>query len=723
MRMKSVVFRVCDAVGITRFAAWCTRKQVKILCYHGVTERTIRSPHDRFGLQVRQDRFATHLDYLQRRFRVISLEEYLTARREGRRLPEYAVVLTFDDGYRNFLTAVAPRLTERQFPVTMFLITDRMRNTSTVTTTPQWTPQDDETCLSWEEVRDLTRSCGVVFGSHTCSHAKLPELSSTDRVHELRDSYNAFAQHHLPSNAVSLAYPYGAYSKAIAAQARVAGYTCALTTEEGVNGEATELFALRRILIGDDDDLPAFAARVSGLTWWFRCLRAWLRPVRHRVTQTPGTRPSVLYISYDGALEPLGESQVVAYLQRLAASYDITLMSFEKVTDWRRRERVNELRTRLRASGITWIPLGYHRYPHVVSTAYDVFRGWWRGRRWRRGNAGGVVHARGYVAALIAWWLARRAETKFLFDMRGFWADEKVEAGHWSAHSWIYAMTKRWERRFFESADAIVSLTQAGVRAFSGRGYILRSEAFIEVIPTCVDLTRFVPGPRDAALESQLRLRDQVVIGCTGTMSNWYLRTAMLEYLAYFVRELGRASILIVTREDHERLRADARAAGIANERLVLVRAPFEEMPNYLRLMDIGLFFIQPHFSKKGSAATKLAEFLACGVPVIINEGVGDSDRIVRKGQVGVVLSETTADAYRASLPEVQALLRDPLTKQRCRETARRYFDVEEGSKRYARLYDRLLQSSRASQPSNAALEEQPPVASVDSLALVSNAQ
>jgi glycosyltransferase involved in cell wall biosynthesis len=177
-------------------------------------------------------------------------------------------------------------------------------------------------------------------------------------------------------------------------------------------------------------------------------------------------------------------------------------------------------------------------------------------------------------------------------------------------------------------------------------------------------------------------------------MGNWYLREPMLRYLALCVRELDDTRVLIVTRDDHGALRRDAAAAGLPPDRLVLRSAPFDEMPRYVRLMDAGVFFISPAPSKRGSAATKLAEFLGCGVPVIVNDGVGDSGTIVRTDRVGVVLPDVAPAAQLASLDEVRAMLADPGIAARCRAAALARFDVAAGAERYASLYRRLIAGS-----------------------------
>lgn len=400
-----------------------------------------------------------------------------------------------------------------------------------------------------------------------------------------------------------------------------------------------------------------------------------------------------LYISYDGLLEPLGESQVVNYLLTLALSHRLTVLSFEKPADLRERQRVEELARRLRSIGVRWIRRTYHKWPPVWSTLWDCFVGvvaaTWLCLRVRIQ----IVHARSYVPALISLGLKRIFGPKFLFDMRGFWADEKVDAGHWSRDSLIYAMTKRCERSFFESADAVVCLTEEGAKAIPELGYSLPAGTSIRVIPTCTDLEVFSPGQKDKVLMAKLGLSGFCVVGCVGTMSNWYLRRAMLEYLSFMVKNLVGMKILIVTREDHQTLYEDAIAAGITRERLVITQANFSSMPSYIRLMDLGMFFIRVCFSKRGAAATKLGEFLACGVPVIINDGVGDSGYIVRRHSVGVVLANTTIEQFEASLTTVREVLRDPGIGKRCREVAERYFDLEAGVRQYHELYCQLVEA------------------------------
>ena len=145
---------------------------------------------------------------------------------------------------------------------------------------------------------------------------------------------------------------------------------------------------------------------------------------------TTAARSQVLYITYDGLLEPLGQSQVLAYMEKLAPEWPVHILSFEKSKDREDEARMETMRARLCASGIGWTPLTYHKSPSVPATAYDIADGTLVALR--------LAAAQGddrSCAKLCSRSRRFHRETitgvKFLFDMRGFWADERVDGGLW----------------------------------------------------------------------------------------------------------------------------------------------------------------------------------------------------------------------------------------------------------------------------------------------------
>ena len=170
----------------------------------------------------------------------------------------------------------------------------------------------------------------------------------------------------------------------------------------------------------------------------------------------------VLYITYDGILEPLGQSQVLSYLEKLSKDHEIILLSFEKKQDTKNINYLKKTESRCRKSGIIWVSLIYHK--SLFGTFYDIIKGIYKGLILKIRNKIEIVHARSYLPALISLVLKKTLGSKFIFDMRGLWADEKADSGTWKREGTLYKITKRLETIFLREADKIVSLTEAAVK-------------------------------------------------------------------------------------------------------------------------------------------------------------------------------------------------------------------------------------------------------------------
>lgn len=260
--MKKHLFALFSATRVLKLVSWINRRKVTILSYHSVVDDhdPLRSDSHKQHLPVHL--FREHLDYLQSNYTVITLSDFLRAKRENRRLPSYSVVLTFEDGFEDFYSVAAGQLAQRRLPATVFIITDRAYGRL---------PPNGESFLSWEQIRELSLA-GIEIGSHTCSHPRLPDLSPEEVIRELADSRAAILEH-LGAVHIPLSYPHGRTTESISRLTQSLGYSCAITTVLGPNDRGADITRLRRTTIASDDDLATFAARVSGLTWWISTLR------------------------------------------------------------------------------------------------------------------------------------------------------------------------------------------------------------------------------------------------------------------------------------------------------------------------------------------------------------------------------------------------------------------------------------------------------------------
>lgn len=389
----------------------------------------------------------------------------------------------------------------------------------------------------------------------------------------------------------------------------------------------------------------------------------------------------VLYITYDGLMEPLGQSQVLAYQEKLAADRSIHILSFEKAEDWEHTEKREALAERMRKAGIHWHPRRYHKRPSALATAYDIGIGTlsalWLVLRHRIG----IVHARSYVPSVMALALKRLTGVKYVFDMRGFWADERVDGGLWPRDGRMYRVAKWFEKRFLLNADHVVSLTRAAVSEMKSFPYLSERFPVVTVIPTCADLARFKPGSERSA---------PFVMGYVGSAGTWYLFNETVKCFAMLLKIWPEAKLLIINRNEHAYIEDCLRRGGIDASRVEIRSATHDEIPAIMQGMDATVFFIKPVFSKQASAPTKLAEFLGCGIPCLSNAGVGDMAEILEGERVGVTVDGFSHDEIYAGIVRLLALCTDIGVADRCRSVAEKHFSLEQGVQLYATVYNAL---------------------------------
>lgn len=278
--MKRFLFALLHATRALNLVSWLNRRKVTILCYHSVTAGKEPVSPDPYKQHIPLHLFLEHLDHLQSNYHVIPLADFLRAKQENHRLPDYSVVLTFDDGFQDFSTVAACHLARRKLPATVFVITDRAYGRL---------PPNGESFLSWSEIQELAAS-GTLVGSHTCSHPRLPDLPFDELRRELADALTAILSH-VGQEGVPLSYPYGQTSEAVSRVVQSLGYCCGIGGALGPNGRDADVFALSRTVVASDDDLATFSARVSGLTWWASRLRG-VFGSRNGKDLQPGFAPS-----------------------------------------------------------------------------------------------------------------------------------------------------------------------------------------------------------------------------------------------------------------------------------------------------------------------------------------------------------------------------------------------------------------------------------------------
>lgn len=409
-------------------------------------------------------------------------------------------------------------------------------------------------------------------------------------------------------------------------------------------------------------------------------------------------KKAVLFISYDGLLDPLGGTQILPYVLGIAAHQRLVhIVSFEKLA--RFSVGADNLRDELARSDIGWTPLSFTTRMGKLGKLWDLGRLYTTCLLLQWQYKFDVVHCRSYLAMQAGCLLHRLASVRTIFDMRGLWVDERVDGGLWAQNRWLnrfaYFYYKRVERNLLACASHVVVLTERVVpellRLSPGMA------APVTVIPCCADFDHFVMPTDVARLAARSKLgiaQDALVLSYLGSLGTWYMLDEMLRLFSVAARQRDDVHMLFITRdwkEEHEAL-VLSMELGDLRSRIHVQSASRDQVPALLGVSDIMLSFIKPAYSKMASSPTKLAEAFALGIPVVSNVGVGDVDKITRELEAGAVIDLNDKQSFEYVVEALDQIRAKGGVK--LRERARIYFGLEVAEQSYRQIYAELVLAS-----------------------------
>jgi glycosyltransferase involved in cell wall biosynthesis len=405
----------------------------------------------------------------------------------------------------------------------------------------------------------------------------------------------------------------------------------------------------------------------------------------------------LLYITYDGLLDPLGASQILPYIKIIAQSHGrVIVLSFEK------NDRISmyseQKYTEIKDFDIEWKPLRFTRGFGFFGKLWDLvkmyFWAWWLSMRYKVY----AVHARGHPAAQVGLFVKKILGTKLIFDFRGLWVDERVDKGGWDVsrfwHRKQYQYFKKVERILLRRADQIVVLTNAVLGEMNKLGGAIESK--ITVIPCCADFDHFFLASEISKVcvrhDAQIP-DDAFVIGYLGSVGPMYMLNCYFRFIELAFAHDKSVHSLIIT-PDIELLKKliNEYLPVELHNRVHFRSATRNEVPAVLSAMDVMVSFITPSYARMAASPTKLAECFASGIPVICNDGVGDvSEQVAQLGAGIIVDPASDIDLLRAvdCLDEIYKM-----GGQRLREKSRPLLGLERAESLYKSVYCKIVSNS-----------------------------
>jgi glycosyltransferase involved in cell wall biosynthesis len=401
----------------------------------------------------------------------------------------------------------------------------------------------------------------------------------------------------------------------------------------------------------------------------------------------------ILYISYNGMTESLGQSQVLAYLTRLSdLGYEFDIIAYEKKEDLKNEDYVKKL---ISSKNINWIPLEYSNSVPIFSTLKDLYIGWKEIRRLYKKNYYDIVHCRSYIPAILGLKCKQVFGSKFLFDMRGWWPDEKKESGLWDniLFTPVYKYFKKLEREFFAVSDCTISLTYAGKEEIVNKKY--KAAENVAIIPTCVDFEIFKSF--DTNVRNEIRNELNIPSGAkvllySGALGTNYDNEGIIKLYKIYKEKNEDLYFLILAKDSAEYALQECKKYNVSTENVRVVSASFKDVYKYLIAGDVGIILYKKQFSSIGRSPTKLGEYWACGLPMISIKGLGDLDKIIAAYPKGGILLYAINE--NEVCPVLDELFIYSENKNELRKYALEYFDISVGVTKYNEIYEKLITNS-----------------------------
>ena len=359
---------------------------------------------------------------------------------------------------------------------------------------------------------------------------------------------------------------------------------------------------------------------------------------------------SVLYISLTGMTQALGKSQVASYLKPLSKANQIFLISFEREGT---KAQQQSMQLEFDDHNISWYPLRYTNRFGTLSTIFQLIVCVSKGLSICVMKNIDVVHARSLIPGVMAYFICLLSPAKFLFDIRDFFTEEKVDGGRIKRNSFIYKILLGIEHHLYKSSDFIVALTHVSKRILIEK-FCLDTDR-ISVVPTCADSNVFYPiseSQKKRIRENNCFSPQDFICIHVGTVTGWYLFDQELLFFKELKKHKSNAKFLILNQDQHSFIHEKLAEFSVDITDIVLLDVPFEKVNSFINIADVALYFIVPSYSKQAAAPTKFAEFVRVHLPSITNPGIGDMNTYILDYETGVMV-----DPYNINIDSVKETL------------------------------------------------------------------
>ena len=302
-----------------------------------------------------------------------------------------------------------------------------------------------------------------------------------------------------------------------------------------------------------------------------------------------------------------------------------------------------------------------------------------------------VVHCRSYLSTFFAQRvLADMRNARVIFDARGFYPEEGVIQKAWGERDQKYNLWKKIERDLFSQGSASIALSEP----FARRILSIAPSANVHIVYASVsfDSYAFSDSERES-IRSQLNYSGKKVFIYSGGLGSWHDPLMLAQIFRQCRDEYPEAVFLVLSTYNKIKLQTLFREEGIEN--ITVINCPPREVASYLAAADVAVAPLRriENYPMQVVADTmiglKIAEYLAAGLPIIVNSAIGGFSGLVGQYGVGILYDPGNSKTFPSDLKKM--LINIEVYRRACRELASSRFDLSEAAREYINIYNSLF--------------------------------
>lgn len=388
----------------------------------------------------------------------------------------------------------------------------------------------------------------------------------------------------------------------------------------------------------------------------------------------------VLYFSYDGLLDPLGQSQIFPYVSVIAAAgYSLTIVSYEKVE--RTKEQIKFMEIKLQKIGVRWVRLQFK--PGKLWAIKRLLIGALLIRKLCKDLQPDFIHLRGFVPAVI--FQLCRSKVPFLYDFRGFVLGEWVDIGKLNPSSLLYLILKKLDQQAVKKASGLVVLEECAKNLLK---YIYEVPSVpFKVIRTCTNVKRY-----KKRINVHKKKRRSLSFVFLGGARFPYRPDFALMLIGNLIKHGYDCNIDFINESDHDIIKKAKDMTNISKEKVKILSYEHSEIPDILANYDCGIVMVETSYWRRVCSPTKMGEYLASGLPVISLKDIEAIDELANRTVCVTTVSqeELQNNFQEGRAKQIVSFIKSTNVAQKCKSLAKDEFNLEIAGNLYVELYSEI---------------------------------